>query len=311
MVVDYGNNRALDGVSFSVGRGEIFCLLGPNGAGKTTMVRALTGQVKKTRGSVLLLGKDPNVERGEVLSRSGLVPQDVALYGELTGRENLEFHARLHGLPSDVRKERVEALLEVAGLKGRQHDRVSTYSGGMKRRLQLVRALVHDPEVLFLDEPTLGVDVQSRNAIHEHVRRLPSRGKTIFLTTNYMEEAEALADRILILDGKTIEGPAPLQEIRERTLPGLVLEFQVEGGGGDLLAEFVGEQLDGTLLSVKNVIGGVTEFQVAVERAILEDALETLLLFTKSGGLSLRHVTIKQATLNDVFLHLTGKAFRD
>lgn len=312
LVVDFKTTRALDHVSFSVRKGEIFCLLGPNGAGKTTIIRVLTGQLRTYTGTVHVLGKEPCKQRKEVIFQLGLVPQEIALYKELTGRENLEFHARLYNTPKEEISTRVDALLSVAGLTDRQHDQVSTYSGGMMRRLQLIRALVHDPEILFLDEPTLGVDVQSRNAIHDYIRKLPTRGKTVVLTTNYMEEAQKLATRLVILDGKVIEGPANLQEIQARTLPGNILEFQTpEREGLDALIDtFVHDDLHGKIMHV-NTDGERISYQISFTRRSAEVGLERLLAFMKKNNLVVQGLLVKQPDLEDIFLHLTGKEFRD
>ncbi len=312
LVVDFKTTRALDHVNFVVEKGEIFCLLGPNGAGKTTIIRVLTGQLRSFEGRVRVLDKDPLSQRRDVITQLGLVPQDIALYPELTGRENLEFHARLYNFPSDQIATRVDELLKVAGLTDRQHDRVGTYSGGMKRRLQLVRALLHDPEILFLDEPTLGIDVQSRNAIHEYIRKLPDRGKTVVLTTNYMEEAQKLADRLVILDGTVIEGPATLAEIQSRALPGNILAFQTPDGAGleSKITSFVEKTLEGELL-MKELDGEMMSYQVNFTRWTARDGLEKFLAFIRDHDIPIYGLAVKQPDLEDIFLHLTGKEFRD
>lgn len=191
---------ALDSLDLEVVRGQILGLLGPNGSGKTTSVNLLCGLLRPTSGTVVCEGIDVRSDVTGVRSRLGVVPQETALYDDLTADENLSFHARLYGVPRAKRKARIDELLDLVGLSGRRGDRVGTYSGGMQRRLALARALLTRPTVVVLDEPTLGVDVQSRAALWERVRQIADEGGTVLLTTNYMEEAQALADQLAVLD---------------------------------------------------------------------------------------------------------------
>jgi ABC-2 type transport system ATP-binding protein len=195
----YGSVVAVDGISFEVHRGETFGLLGPNGAGKTTTIHILAGALRPDAGVVVLSG-EPDPTRPEVRRQLGFAPQALSLYPELTAQENLVFFGKLYGLHGAHLKERVDGALELAGLTDRRSDRVSGYSGGMKRRLNLACALVHDPAVVLLDEPTAGVDPQSRNHLFESVEALAREGRTILYTTHYMEEAERLCDRVAIMD---------------------------------------------------------------------------------------------------------------
>jgi linearmycin/streptolysin S transport system ATP-binding protein len=195
----YGALVAVDGVSFEVARGETFGLLGPNGAGKSTTIGMIVGALRPDRGSVTVDGEaDPT--RPALRRRIGVAPQSLALYEDLTAEENLDFFGRLYGLSGARLKARVEWALAFAGLDDRRRDRVRTYSGGMQRRLNLVCGLIHDPPVLLMDEPTVGVDPQSRNAIFESIEALKREGRTIVYTTHYMEEAERLCDRVAIMD---------------------------------------------------------------------------------------------------------------
>jgi ABC-2 type transport system ATP-binding protein len=199
----YGSNVAVDGISFEVREGECFGLLGPNGAGKTTTLHMLVGALRPDSGEVRIQGEsDPT--RPSVRLRIGVAPQSLALYGDLTGEENLQFFAKLYGLRGDRLAERIEMALEFAGLTPRRKDRVATYSGGMQRRLNLVCGLLHDPAVILMDEPTVGVDPQSRNLIFDNIEALKRLGRTILYTTHYMEEAERLCDRVAIVDHGTI-----------------------------------------------------------------------------------------------------------
>ena len=195
----YGSVIALDGVSFEVGPGECFGLLGPNGAGKTTTILAIVGALRPDRGWVAIQGeRDPT--RPAVRSRIGVVPQSIAVYADLTGEENLAFFGTLYGLRGPRLRERIEMALEFAGLVERRKDRASTYSGGMQRRLNIVCGLLHDPQVILMDEPTVGVDPQSRNLIFENIEALKRLGRTVLYTTHYMEEAQRLCDRVAIID---------------------------------------------------------------------------------------------------------------
>lgn len=192
--------HALKGLELEIAPGQVTCLLGPNGSGKTTAVNVVTGLLAPTSGAVSVLGLDPLRERRELLRRIGLVPQETAIYPELTARENLQFHAGYYGVPRAQERDRVEHALEVVQLTSRADDRAGTFSGGMQRRLALGRALMMEPDLLILDEPTLGVDVQSREAIWERIRQSAAQGSAVLLTTNYMEEAQQLGHRIVIID---------------------------------------------------------------------------------------------------------------
>jgi ABC-2 type transport system ATP-binding protein len=191
---------ALNRVNLHIRGGEVTCLLGPNGSGKTTVMNVLTGLLAPTSGEARVLGLDPRRQRSELLRRIALVPQETAVYPELSARENLAFHAAYYGMPRGRQATRVEQALELVQLTGRADDRASTFSGGMQRRLALAKALMMAPELLLLDEPTLGVDVQSREAIWARIVESAASGRAVLLTTNYMEEAQRLGDRIVIID---------------------------------------------------------------------------------------------------------------
>jgi ABC-2 type transport system ATP-binding protein len=222
----YGDREAVRGISFSIRRGEVFGFLGPNGAGKTTAISCIAGLRRAARGS-LRFGEslfEPSL-RASDRARLGLVPQEVAVYEELTGRENLEFFGRLAGLRGEGLARAVSEALEVSGLPARADDRVSTYSGGMKRRLNFAAGDLHRPDLLLLDEPTVGVDPQSRSHLFEAVRALASRGRTVLYTTHYMEEAQRLCDRVAILDQGRILGVGTPDELAAAAgLPGADLE---------------------------------------------------------------------------------------
>ena len=218
LVKTYGEIKAVDHVSFDVAEGEIFAFLGPNGAGKTTTIQMLTTLVPPTSGSITIDGIDPRVHPHEVRRRFGIVFQDPSLDGELTAYENMDLHGVLYGVPRRARAERIERLLTVFELWDRRQGFVKTFSGGMKRRLEIARGLLHTPKILFLDEPTLGLDPQSRNQLWTHVKHLnESERVTVFLTTHYMDEADRVAHRLAIIDHGRIVAQGSSQELKAQT----------------------------------------------------------------------------------------------
>lgn len=297
----FGHLVAVDGLDLTVHQGEIFGLLGPNGSGKTTTIHMLCGLIRPSAGRALVLGLDPAADPVAVRRLLGVCHQETLLYDELTGRENLAFAADLYGMPPAVARRRMDELLDLMELSTRQHQRVGNYSGGMKRRLALARALLPDPAVVILDEPTLGVDVQVRTAIWDHVRALPERGKTVLLTTNYMEEAEALAGRVAVLDrGRLIamDTPAGLKD----RVGGDIIEVDVAGDAAPLAAalqEFSGVQAvaaRGTRLTLTARDG---------------DSLLPRVLAALGESAGVQAIALRRPSLNDTFLHLTGRDLRE
>jgi len=212
----FGSTTAVDGVSFTVERGQLLGLLGPNGAGKTTTVSMISGLVAPDRGEITIDGVRLSGDIDPVKRRIGLVPQDLALYDELTANANLRLFGSLYRLSSRALDAAITSSLTLVGLLDRASDKVKTYSGGMKRRLNLAAGLLHDPDILLLDEPTVGVDPQSRNAIFDNLEHLKSRGKALLYTTHYMEEAERLADRIVVMDHGRVLADDTLAGLRAR-----------------------------------------------------------------------------------------------
>jgi ABC-2 type transport system ATP-binding protein len=218
LVKTFGEVKAVDGVSFDVAKGEIFAFLGPNGAGKTTTIQMLTTLQRPTSGTMSLDGMDPVTRQIEARRTFGIVFQDPSLDSELTAYENMELHGVLYHVPRKVRQERIELLLKLFELWDRKDSFVKTYSGGMKRRLEIARGFLHTPKILFLDEPTLGLDPQSRNQLWTHVKHLnETEGVTVFLTTHYMDEAERVAHRIAIIDHGKIVAVGTAQELKDNT----------------------------------------------------------------------------------------------
>jgi len=218
LACSFGSFEAVKGISFRVAPGEVFAFLGPNGAGKTTTIKMLTTLLRPSRGSIRIDGLDPATHSSDVRRRFGIVFQDPSLDSILTGMENLELHAALYGVPRALRRERIERLLKQFELWDKRDIATAKYSGGMKRRLEIVRGFLHTPKVLFLDEPTLGLDPQSRHQLWNHVRAVnQAEGVTVFLTTHYMDEAERVAHRIAIVDHGGIVALGTLAELKQQT----------------------------------------------------------------------------------------------
>lgn len=300
----YGPIIAVDNVSFDVFDGEIFGFLGPNGAGKTTLIRMLTTLLKPTSGDARVaccdVAKQPDAVRREI----GVVPQAMTSDLDLTGFENMDIYGRFYGIPSKERKDRIKYLLEMVGLTERANDLVAAYSGGMRRRLEVARVLVHRPKILFLDEPTIGLDPQSRHVVWDFLRKLrEGDSMTVFLTTHYMEEAEALCNRVAIIDsGKIIAIGSP-DELKSQ-LPGndiVSLAFE------NLSEGIVARINDLTFVHKVNIEDNSI-------RVYVDSGAQNLLMLIdeiKSSGGKILSATIHEQSLEDVFIHYTGKSIRE
>ena len=293
----YGNLVALDNVSFEVKRGETFGLLGPNGAGKTTTIQLLCGLLKPDGGAVALNGK-PDPTLVEVRLSLGVVPQALAIYEELSAEVNLRFFGRMYGLSGQRLNERVRNCLEIAGLTQRRRERVSKYSGGMKRRLNMMCSLLHEPMLLLLDEPTVGVDPQSRNLIFEMIESMKKQGRTIIYTTHYMEEAQRLCDRVAILDhGRILDMDSVENLIVKHGGPSHIeAEFEEKLSSPDKIRQFIDD---------KNI-----QFEETKIRFATSQPMESLAMLNRSG-VRFRSLEVQTANLEDVFLNLTGRRLRD
>lgn len=300
LVKTFGTFCAIDNLSLTVRQGEIFGLLGPNGSGKTTTVNIIAGLLQPTSGMVRIFGHDITQDIHQVRRLLGVVPQETSLYEELSAWENLVFHCDIFGVPGREKRARIDMILDLIQLTERKHASVGTFSGGMKRRLALGRALLHDPQLVYLDEPTLGVDVQSRNALWAHIRRLRDTGKTILLTTNYLEEAQALCDRIAIIDHGTliaIDSPAHLRQ---------------QYGGSTIVVETFPSPRD--LAPLKELVG-VEEVSLDGNRLTIHargtEAPAAAIINILASQCEIRDMSFRSATLDEVFLRLTGAALRD
>ena len=286
----FGDRVAVDGVTFAVSRGESFGLLGPNGAGKTTTIGMIVGALRPDQGVVTVDGED-DPTRPSLRMRIGVAPQALALYQDLSAQENLSFFGTLYGLSGAALRERVEWALAFAGLEPRRRGVVRTFSGGMQRRLNLVCGLLHDPPLILLDEPTVGVDPQSRNAIFESIEALKREGRTIVYTTHYMEEAERLCDRVAIMDHGRV--------LALDTVGGLL---RAHGGKPRVAIDF--PERPASLAGAGGTWEG-NRWRTETDRP------EEALLEAVRSGQPLQHVTIDRANLEAVFLHLTGRSLRD
>ena len=299
----FGDLVAVDAVGFHIDAGETYGLLGPNGAGKTTTISMIVGLLERDGGEITVAGQPMTTRSVRAKAAIGYVPQDLAIYPDLSGRENLMFFARLYGMSGSRAKARTAEVLEVIGLADRGRDLTKKYSGGMKRRLNIGIALLHQPRLLILDEPTVGVDPQSRNAILDNVRSLSGEGMAVLYTTHYMEEAEHLCDRVGIIDhGKLIA------EGTRRELVGLVGERDrvTLGVSGDLVAT---AHALAALAGVHEA--SATEDGIAL---VVDDArglLPEILQQATVAGASVKTVEVTEPDLEAVFLHLTGRALRD
>ena len=300
----YGSVTAVDGISLRVDKAETLGLLGPNGAGKTTTVSIIAGLLRPDFGEVLIEGRSLRGDTDPAKRNIGFVPQDIALYDELSAHDNLALFAALYDMSGAKRDRAIDEALDLAGLTDRAGDRVSNFSGGMKRRLNLTAALLHDPQILLLDEPTVGVDPQSRNAIFDNLETLKKRGKTLVYTTHYMEEAERLCDRLVIVDHGKVIADDTLQGLH-RLMPATnLLRIELEHGPDGLrledikaLPEVQSAEMDGDLLNV-----GVSDLSAGAPR---------ILQWLVDSGHPYNHVASERASLEAVFLSLTGRSLRD
>lgn len=298
---DYGYTPALAGISFTVGKGEMFGLLGPNGAGKTTLMSIVSGLLDPTAGQVFLDGKEFQRSDRNLRRLIGIVPQDLAIYNELTARENLRFFGELYGLGGHGLEQRIEGILAAIALAERADQRAGTFSGGMKRRLNLGASLVHEPQILLLDEPTAGVDPQSRNHIFDEVRRLNAAGITIVYTSHYMEEAQALCPRVGIIDhGKLIACDTVKQLLGQ--LPG---RLRLGARALSARARECMQSLDVVRITTPNAE------TIEIECRDVKRVLMQLVSILNEEKLEMTGLEMEEPNLEKVFLHLTGRALRD
>ena len=300
----YGRHKVLQNVSFEIMEGELFGLLGPNGAGKSTLIDILTGIQSMDSGEIFINGKSIKTDKVEIRKQLGLVPQDIALLEELNAFDNLEYFGGLYGLAGQELKSQIEKLLEVAGLTDKKKEKVKNYSGGMKRRLNIAVAMLHNPSILILDEPTVGVDAQSRQHIFDYIQSLAEQGTTILYTSHYMEEIETLCKRVFILDLGEEVAYGTKEEVKK-----LVGHTQTVA----LTLDRVPAGFDEVLKNSENGIQFVTvngqDIALTIDQTIF--SMMKLIEQVEQAQLVIKSVNVKETTLEEAFLQLTGKTLRD
>ena len=302
----YGERRAVDGVSFQVQRGQTVGLLGPNGAGKSTTVSMICGLIRADSGTVTLDGEPVGQGTSAAKQKLGLVPQDLALYEELPAIENLKLFGALYGLKGAALAKRAEEVLALVGLSDRAKDKPATFSGGMKRRLNIAAALLHDPQLLILDEPTVGVDPQSRNAIFDTLEALKAQGRSLIYTSHYMEEVERLADHIVIIDHGKVLADAEPAELYRRLPAQAALQVELAD-----VARVPAETVVAALAGLPGVAGVRHDgAQIDITLHAATHAAPVLRWLDEQGHV-LAHFSTARTKLEDIFLSLTGRTLRD
>ena len=299
----YGETKAVNDISFSVETGQVFALLGPNGAGKTTTITMLSTLLQPDTGEITIMGHNLNNAAAKAKAQLGVIPQEIALYEDLSAAENLMFWGKMYGLRGKSLKSRVEEVLEMIGLTERKNDRIGKYSGGMKRRVNIGVALLHNPKVLYMDEPTVGIDPQSRRHILDNIKSLNQAGMTVLYTTHYMEEAEELADQIAIMDQGKIIAQGSKAELVKTIGEYERLTIQIDSPNETVLGTW--KKLPG----VQKISGENGSLHVIVDDSNL--ILPRLFETAAEKKTRITAVDIQEPNLEAVFLHLTGKALRD
>lgn len=305
LVKKFGTTTALDGVSFNIEEGEFFGLLGPNGAGKTTLIRILTTLIKPTEGQAKVMGVDVEEMSAEVRKVIGVIPQAMTTDLDLTGYENMDIYARFYSIPKRERKERIEQLLELVGLKDRRGELVAAYSGGMRRRLEIVRGLIHKPSILILDEPTIGLDPQSRHVVWELLQKFRNKDSlTILMTTHYMDEAEILCSRLAIIDYGKIVAMDTIDALKKQLPQKDVVELSFSGVDSNKAVEETKK-----ISFVHTAVTSDGTMRVSVDNGA--QSIPMLIDLLKKIGAKVSSVILKQQTLEDVFIHFTGRPIRE
>jgi lipooligosaccharide transport system ATP-binding protein len=296
----FGDFTAVDGIDFELYQGEAFGFLGPNGAGKSSTMRMISCVSPPTDGELIILGGDPRRDGPEIRARLGVVPQEDTLDVELTVRENLLIYGRYFGLPRTVIRERTAALLDFVQLADRADDRVDPLSGGMKRRLTIARSLINDPDILILDEPTTGLDPQARHVVWDRLFRLKQRGVTLILTTHYMDEAEQLCDRLVVMDHARIAAEGTPRELLSQHTSPEVLELR-----------FAPDAQDAVATRITGIFGTTRTEPLADRVLVYVDDGDAALAQVLASGLEPATTLVRRSTLEDVFLRLTGRVLEE
>jgi ABC-2 type transport system ATP-binding protein len=304
VVKRFGDFTAVDHVSLGIRKGEMFGILGPNGAGKTTIINMLLGLIKITSGNIHILGYDAKSQMAEAKKHIGMMTQETIVEAELTGRENLEMYANLYHIPKDEIQSKVDEALKEVDLYDFRDRRAGMYSGGMQRRLNVAKAMIHNPDILILDEPTVGLDIQNRVSMWNHIKRLNEKGVTIIMTTQYLEEADELCDRIAIIDHGRIKAIGTTSELKRLVGNGRILEIIAEKDDIDDIREIFEKDF-----GMKTVLEG-DRIRGEIEEGKL-NMLSKMLAQMDKRKLKVHSVSMHLPDLNDVFMKLTGSALRD
>lgn len=299
----FQDKKVLNGISFDVHPGEVLCILGPNGAGKSTTINILTAALGSDGGEICFQGEKIGTHLKIYKQALGIVPQDIALYEELSAEQNLNFFASLYGLHGAALAKAVEDALTFAGLHDRRKDKVKTFSGGMKRRLNIACAIAHHPELVIMDEPTVGIDPQSRNHILDSIKSLRDQGMTVIYTTHYMEEVEAISSRIIIMDHGTIIAEGTKESLKEEIENEKHYTIEVEENGK------ISDQKFYSVEGVKSVKIEGSTIEITSLKGV--ENLDRIIAILSDGGEKIRNITSEAASLERVFLKLTGRKLRD
>ena len=299
----FGNRQVVKGITFHVNRGELFGLLGPNGAGKSTVIAMICGLLRPDGGEILVDGLSVGKQPVKVKEKIGVVPQDIALYGEMSALDNLLFWGKMYGLSRKEAHRKAEEVLEVVGLNDRKKDKIDGFSGGMKRRINIGAAIMHEPELLIMDEPTVGIDPQSRNHILEMVKEFNRKGMTVIYTSHYMEEVEYLCNRIAIMDEGNIITLGTKEELYARLVGATSIHMKVAKVPADLVSHL--EQVDGVTQVAKEEKG----LSISVDHP--NEVLGNIVLAASQSGAELTSLEVKEPNLETLFLTITGRKLRD
>ncbi|MFA8301088.1 MAG: ABC transporter ATP-binding protein [Hyphomicrobiales bacterium] len=300
----YGTKVAVDNVAFHIPRGEFYGLLGPNGAGKTTILNILTGVLTADRGNISILGMRINKDNSIIRKKIGVVPQELALYEDLSAYDNLKFWGKIYGMKGKKLKDMIAFNLDRMGLSDRAKDKVRHFSGGMKRRLNIAIALMHEPEILFLDEPTVGIDPQSRNLVYESLSELSSFGKTIVYTSHYMDEVEQLCDRVGIIDKGKIIAQGTVDELRKITNLKETIHLKFSEG-------VIENDKDIELFVDRFKDSEMRGNEIAIPMTDSKMDLLDVVSFCTQHSIDISSIDVEKASLQNIFLRLTGKELRD
>lgn len=303
IIKKYNGNLAVDNISFKINEGEIFGLLGPNGAGKSTTIKMIIGLLKQNSGEIKVKGMDVRKRPLQVKRLLGLVPQELAIYENISARDNIKYFGKLYGLRGENLISKVDKALEFTGLTNKQNDKPKTYSGGMKRRLNIACAIMHDPEIIIMDEPTVGIDPQSRRHILKSVRELNKRGATVIYTSHYMEEAEAICDRVGIIDNGKLIALGTKEELKKEIKEEEKIVIDATNIRYNPIDEI--KKLEGII----NVVLNKNRIEIFTKSA--QHLLQDVLFILSKENVQVSNISIQEPDLESVFLSLTGRTLRD